>query len=243
MKTGLVSVTFRQKTPLEIISLCRKAGLDGIEWGTDVHITDAQIAKEVKAAMEGLAVISLGSYYRIGEGQDFAPVLASAVAMGAPNIRVWAGSLEPDRMTAEGRAVAVQDAKRIADMAAEKGIDVSFEYHGNTLTATHASALQLMEEIDKPNFYLYWQPIYEREQSIRLAEIEQLGQMGKLKNVHVYTWRGIERYPLALDEQPWRERLAAAAPYADAALLEFVKEDAEAQFFADAALLKQLAEK
>lgn len=240
MKTGLVSVTFRQKTPLEIISLCRQAGLDGIEWGTDVHITDARIAAEVKAAMEDLSVISLGSYYRIGEGQDFAPVLASAMALGAPNIRVWAGSLEPDQMTPEGRAAAVQDAKRIADMAAAQGIDISFEYHGNTLTATHASALQLMEEIDKANFYLYWQPIFEREQSVRLAEIEQLGQMGKLKNVHVYTWRGADRYPLSLDGQLWRERLTAAAPYANAALLEFVKDDSAAQFLEDAALLKEL---
>ena len=37
MKSGLVSVSFRQKTPLEICALCRKANLSAVEWGGDVH--------------------------------------------------------------------------------------------------------------------------------------------------------------------------------------------------------------
>ena len=33
LNTGLVSVTFRDKTPEEIISTVKQCGLEGIEWG------------------------------------------------------------------------------------------------------------------------------------------------------------------------------------------------------------------
>jgi sugar phosphate isomerase/epimerase len=36
--TALASVTFRHLTFEEIIELVRKAGLDGIEWGGDIHV-------------------------------------------------------------------------------------------------------------------------------------------------------------------------------------------------------------
>ena len=95
MKTGLTSVTFRQKSPEEIIALAKEAGLTGIEWGGDIHVPagDTKTASEIgrKTREAGLAVLSYGSYYRGDEGEDFAPVLASAKALGAPVIRIWAG--------------------------------------------------------------------------------------------------------------------------------------------------------
>ena len=38
MKTGLVSISFRKKTPLELIKASKESGLEYIEWGGDVHI-------------------------------------------------------------------------------------------------------------------------------------------------------------------------------------------------------------
>ena len=34
---GLVSISFRQHSPIEILEATRKAGLSCIEWGSDVH--------------------------------------------------------------------------------------------------------------------------------------------------------------------------------------------------------------
>ena len=50
LKTGLVSVTFRDKTPEEIISAVKQCGLDGIEWGGDVHVLpgDVSRAREIR---------------------------------------------------------------------------------------------------------------------------------------------------------------------------------------------------
>jgi sugar phosphate isomerase/epimerase len=240
MKTGLVSVTFRQLAPKEIIVLCRKAGLEGIEWGTDVHLQNPQIAAEVKAEMEDLAVLSLGSYYRIGQGENFREVLQIAKAIGAPNIRIWAGSLEAEEISPSGWQKAVLDARQAADQAAAQGMTVSFEYHRRTLTANQRSAVQLLEEIDRENLKIYWQPLDARPQQQYLSEIQQLGRMGKLLNLHLYSWRGEERYPLAHDAALWEARLQAAMPYAHAALLEFVAGDAPQQFLQDAAWLKQI---
>src|SRR6187549_164575 len=94
---GLVSVTFRQLPPREIVDLARRAELGGIEWGGDVHVPagDAGRAREVRAMTEdaGLSIVAYGSYYRAGEEDEaaFAPVLDSACALGAPAIRIWAG--------------------------------------------------------------------------------------------------------------------------------------------------------
>ena len=47
LNTGLVSVTFRDKTPEEIISTVKQCGLEGIEWGGDVHVLPALILRLV----------------------------------------------------------------------------------------------------------------------------------------------------------------------------------------------------
>ena len=59
LNTGLVSVTFRDKTPEEIISAVKQCGLEGIEWGGDVHVLpgDVSRAREIRHLTEqaGLA--------------------------------------------------------------------------------------------------------------------------------------------------------------------------------------------
>src|SRR5690554_2417803 len=98
---GLVSITFRQLSPREIVSLVKKSGLEGIEWGGDVHVPhgNLSVARDVAIMTEeeGLSVAAYGSYYRVGcEGQDDVPnfeeVLETALELKAPLIRVWAGN-------------------------------------------------------------------------------------------------------------------------------------------------------
>ena len=94
MKSGLVSVSFRQKTPLEICALCRKANLSAVEWGGDVHCPPEADAAAIRAMTldYGLEVSSYGSYYRVGQSLDaFKANLETAVKLGAPVMRVWGG--------------------------------------------------------------------------------------------------------------------------------------------------------
>ena len=69
---GLVSVTFRQLAPREIVQLAAAAGLRGIEWGGDIHVPhgDLQAARAVRdiTAAAGLQVLAYGSYFRLEPG-------------------------------------------------------------------------------------------------------------------------------------------------------------------------------
>ena len=89
---GLVSVTYRRLPAEAVARLAKDAGLACIEWGSDVHVpeTDPAGARRVgeftRAA--GLSVASYGTYYRLGQGQDFSAYLTAAEALGAPSLRL-----------------------------------------------------------------------------------------------------------------------------------------------------------
>ncbi|MDX8044574.1 TIM barrel protein [Gracilibacillus sp. S3-1-1] len=251
MKLGLCSVTFREKSPLQIIRLAKKAGLEAIEWGADVHVIpeDDQLAETIgeQTREEGLVVSSYGSYYRLadysGNEYDFTSILQTAQKLGAPAIRVWAGM----RASADADPCYVQkvieDARRIADLAADEGITVHLEYHEHTLTDTKESARKLMEKIDHPNLFLYWQPQNDVSVQERLASIELLKSW--LTNIHVFHWYSFaDRLELKQGEEEWLTYLQAinqngANRYL---LMEFVKGDDETEFLRDAQILHKWRE-
>ncbi len=245
---GLVSITFRALSPAEIVALVRQAGLRGIEWGGDIHVPHGNVARarEVRALTQeaGLTVAAYGSYYRAAAseaaGLAFASVLESAVALGAPVIRAWAGPAGSAAASPELRAQVVADLRRISALAATAGVGVAMEFHNGTLTDTGPSTLQLLAEVNHPNLSTYWQPPLDQDTAAGLADLRSL--LPRLTHVHVYHWRpgSIERLPLAEGVTRWRRflDLAATAGGDRYAMLEFVEGDAPANFLRDAATLK-----
>ena len=67
-KIGVASVTFRNKTVPEVVQTAKKAGVDYIEWGADVHVKTAEDAQKAKELCDfnGIKISSYGSYYRVG---------------------------------------------------------------------------------------------------------------------------------------------------------------------------------
>ncbi len=236
MKGGLVSVTFRPLEPRRIVELVKIAGLSGIEWGGDIHVPhgDAARAKEVAAMTRdaGLEMPSYGSYYRL-DGGDFAPVLDSALTLGAGVVRVWAGKKGSGEATDAERALVVEDAIRCADLCAKAGVKLAFEYHGGTLTDTPASAEKLLAEA--ANAYTYWQPPVGMEGETLANALR--GVAKKAVMLHVFYWKDRERLPLAEGDAKWKPLLPLATE-AKWALIEFVKDEKEEQFISDAAALK-----
>jgi sugar phosphate isomerase/epimerase len=246
---GLVSITFRPLKPEEIIPLVVKAELQSIEWGGDVHVPPGDVARAREVGRltreAGLMVAAYGSYYRLGvTGPDVVPferVLASAVGLGAPTIRVWAGNKGSADCTAEERHAIVEDALRVAEIAARSGITVSLEYHGNTLTDTRESVQSLLKELAHPNLEFLWQPTNGasfEDCATRLVEV-----LPRLRNVHVFHWwpTYLERHPLAEGEARWRTYIELVRESGRAVdfLLEFVDKDLPEQFLADAATLRR----
>lgn len=249
MKPGLVSITFRKLSPAEIIEAARKAGLEGIEWGGDVHVPHGEVAvaRDVAARTRdaGLAVTSYGSYYRFNEADvSFGAVLATAVSLGAPIIRVWAGtsgSAEAD--DAEWNRI-VAESRRIGDEAGEVGVVVCYEYHGRTLTDTNESAERLLRAVDHPNVRTFWQP--PNGQSLEYCRDGLETVLPWLEYLHCFHWHENprERRPLAEGADRWKvyvERAAAAPRGVDPrwVLLEFVPDDSVDALIRDAAVLRE----
>ncbi len=244
VKGGVASVTFRKLAPHRVIDATVRAGLEAIEWGGDVHVPpgNAAHARDMGRATRdaGLAVSSYGSYYVAGEGQEFAPVLDAAVALGAPVIRIWAGRRPSAESDAGYRSRVVCDVAATAALAHAEGVRIALELHGGTLTDELGSARNLLEEIAAPNAGTYWQP------PVGASVEDALALLGALKpwlvHLHVFHWSpGTERRPLVEGRERWRRYLhAAAAPGVHVAMLEFVRDDSEDQFMQDAAVLKEL---
>lgn len=250
IQSGLVSVTFRGLAPTEILSLAQRAGLAAVEWGGDVHVPHGDLAcaervgQQTRAA--GLRVASYGSYYRVGhpeEGLDFTTVLETALALGAPHVRVWAGRLGSAAADAAHWQRVVADARRIGALAAQAGLRVAFEFHGGTLTDSAAAAQRLLVEVAHPAVQSYWQPPQGAAHAENLAGLALVQPW--LSHLHVFHWlvsapgSPADRRPLAEGAALWPAYLRQAAQDGRerCALLEFVRGDSPEQFLQDAAAL------
>ena len=241
---GLVSITFRQLTPAQIIPLVKEAGLTAIEWGSDVHVpqTDLENARRVGEMTReaGLTVSSYGSYYRLGTGQDFLPYLDAAEALGAPIIRIWAGTKNADQVDWIAFLGMVAEAKAIARMAAERGITIAFEYHHGTLTDTGSSALSLVQAVNEPNCRLYWQPEFSKSWRTLMSDLEKVASYVEI--CHVFKWTADHtRLPLKLGFGDWVGFLNCVLAWGDKPLLlEFVPGDDPAVLTQEADALREI---
>lgn len=236
MRPGLVSVTFRQLLPDEIIARCSQSGLRAIEWGGDVHVPsgDTETAKRVARATReaDLSVSAYGSYFHLGasssKGLAFSTVLETAVALGAPIIRVWAGNRASSEADSEWRRTVAADALRCANLAAEQGIMIAYEFHSGTLTDTLESALALLEATDHPFIRTLWQPPIGSEMADNLTAIRSLAP--RLAGIHVFNWGPMgwsDRRPLAESHTLWRNYISElrSRGFRGDLLLEFVPGD------------------
>jgi len=242
---GLCSVTFRKLSVKEIIALVKKAKLKYIEWGGDIHVPhgDMQKASEVKQLMQvaELKTAAYGSYYRVGEREaelSFAAVLATAKALGAPSIRVWAGTKGSSEASESYFEDVVKDAKRIADLASQENISISFEFHRDTLTDTNEATLNLLDACNHPNIYSFWQPPHYQSQAYRAEGLKAV--LANLTNIHMFYWPepGIRR-PLREAKEEWQHYLAIAQTSLKQhpVMLEFVENDSPEAFLRDAKTL------
>jgi sugar phosphate isomerase/epimerase len=242
IRTGLVSITFRQLSPEAIIDLVAQTELEGIEWGGDIHVPHGDVARARQVRQwtsdAGLVVPSYGSYYRVNASDlPFEAVLDSAVALGAPIVRVWAGRIGSDQADRGYRQAVVAESRQIADLAQQAGVAVAYEFHGNTLTDSNASALQLLHEVAHPNVKSYWQPMNSAPESDRLTGLRAV--LPWLAHLHVFTWQDSARLPLADGTALWHKRLEIIRTTGREhfALIEFVQDNDSHTFLRDAAAL------
>jgi 3-dehydroshikimate dehydratase len=246
---GLVTVTFRQLPPREVVELARRAGLTTLEWGGDVHVPPGYLenAKTVQKLTNeaGLSMTAYGSYFRVGDDDRdvFQTVLETAMELGAPAIRIWAGRRGSATSDGEYQRRVIQDSLAVADMAKNAGVSVCYEFHEGTLTDTDESAMELLKASEDLAVRTLWQPPH--EVSVERGRESLRAMLPWLNHVHVFHWpRRGERAALADGAERWKayidvlKRNGKQCPL----LLEFVRDDDPEQLIRDAATLREWIE-
>ncbi len=252
LKTSLCSISFKEKTPEEIISLAKKAGISAIEWASDPHVPqgDTLLAKKVSdmTRAEGIEISSYGSYFRLGTGMDIVPFLESAKALGTDTIRIWAGTVPSLYLLPDARRVLVNEAKEISKRAADYGMILATECHAYTVTDTPESLLTFLDEVGEENFKTYWQALLHIPESEQFSALSNVYSSGKLTNLHIYYFNLYQnkREQILLREgyDFWLKNLTIFAndPTPRYAAIEFVQNGLPESLFADARTLTELTD-
>ncbi|KRE98419.1 hypothetical protein ASG89_05265 [Paenibacillus sp. Soil766] len=246
---GIVSVTFREQSALEILELSSQCGLKAIEWSENAHVHPGDEVGANNLYLRtidcGMKIAAYGSYFRLLANQHpeqvFRESLRAAKALRAPLIRIWAGTLPSSTADSEYAARLAKEAKQIAEIAAAEGIKVALEWHRGTLTDTNQSSMHLLEEADHANLYCLWQPTPELSINERCEGLHELAARKKLLNLHAYYWEGDTRRPFAEGIHEWSHYLSQIDSHEDRyILMEFVMGNTVEQFRSDAAALTQL---
>ena len=252
IKAGVCSVSFKQKAPKEVIELVSKTKLRGIEWIGNTHVppNDIENAKKVgeMTRTAGLEVASYGSLFRLGANDDVVPYLETACALGAKDIRIWAGAgTKPSfEYTKDERSSLIYEAISICSIARDFGITISTECHDMSLTDCAESQLRFMQEVNQDNFFTYWQEILTLSKEDQDSSLLRIHDSGKLRNIHVYQYKilpeGRERQLIKEGFGKWKKRFDklkkdTAERYA---LIEFVKNNSDEAFLDDANTLLEL---
>lgn len=225
---GLVSASFRGHTPREILIAMKEAGLEYIEWGSDIHAPqyDKQRLVEIASLQDHYKIkcSSYGTYFRLGETDIDAleEYINAAKILGTDILRLWCGSSSNKKMTDAQKTRLIDDCKRAASIAEGNGVVLCMECHKDTFTEDPYDAVSLMKELNSPNFRMYWQPFQWINESENLKIAEMISPY--TINLHVFNWKGSIRLPLDNAIESWRTYLCKF-PAPRTLLLEFMPDD------------------
>jgi 3-dehydroshikimate dehydratase len=171
-------------------------------------------------------------------------VLETAIALGAPAIRVWAGRGSSADATAGYRRHVATVIAQAADTASAQDVTINLEYHSNTLTDTAPSALKLLDEVAswRSTTRLPVRSYYQSHRATPADEALEAVQALREHLVHVHVFAldaDGRRLPLAARADLWQPLFAELATDDRTyhAQLEHVADDDPAQLRQDAATL------
>ena len=164
---GFTSVSLRSCSIEEVVSTAKKAGAEIIEWGSDVHVKTLEDAQKARKLCDenGIKINSYGTYYRTGCGDraEWEKICKAADIMGAKYIRTWLGTKGSRQTKEKDYAALLDDARNMADTAAQYGLVICHECHPNTYNDTTESSLRFLGDVQRGNVKTYYQSWYRDE--------------------------------------------------------------------------------
>ena len=227
-KLGLVSISFRQYSPEEIIKAVKDAGLCCIEWGSDVHAPCENIKRlhEIASLQKDYGIIcsSYGTYFNVekNSANELQKYIDAAKILGTKILRLWCGTKSGDKMSDEEKADLFARCRRIAEIAEENDVILCMECHQGTFIQRAEDVVNLMEAVSSPAFRMYWQPFQwiSAKESFEFAGIVA----PYVEHIHVFNWSGSEKFSLHEGIKDWCTYLTAFnKPHT--LLLEFMPDD------------------
>jgi 3-dehydroshikimate dehydratase len=169
-KAGLCTIGFSKKSIDTALDIAARAGADGVEiWGQPDHVRYPVEDVELRGIREhaealALEICALGSYFRAGATTEYARVkldarnqVRIARELGAPLIRIWAGSKARAECAETEVHRVIDDIRQFADHAGDARIRVVLERHNGSLTHGWDGVPELLEEIHHENVSLNYQ--------------------------------------------------------------------------------------
>ena len=224
---GLVSISFRPHSPEEILAAMHEAGLSVIEWGSDVHAPPHDRERLLSLVdlgrKYGVSVCSYGTYFRLGATplSELPDYIAAAKLLGTRILRLWCGSKSGADMTEEERDDLITVCREAAAIAERSDAILCMECHKGTFTERVEDSLYLMRAVSSPAFRMYYQPHQWKTQEENLAMARALAPYTEV--LHVFQWKGSDRFSLADGAEEWRTYLSAFD--GQPLLLEFMPDD------------------
>lgn len=209
---GLVSISFRDHTPRQILEAMKNAGLFYVEWGSDVHapFCDTERLHEIADMQKeyGIVCSSYGTYFRLGQTplNELESYIAAAKILKTDILRLWCGTKSGADMTCEEKENLFAQCRQAAEIAKLHGVTLCMECHQKTFTERTEDSLELMHTIKSPNFLMYWQPNQFRTEEENIYSANILAPYTKI--IHVFNWEGMEKYPLGDAIEIWKRYLS-----------------------------------
>ncbi len=211
-RIGVCSVSFRQLPFEEVVKITAAAGLEAIEWGSDVHAPadDRErlfaIAKAQREA--GLYCSSYGTYFRVGEHspEELSSYIDAAEILGTKMLRIWCGKKNYEDMTEEEREYIREECRKCAEIAERRSVTLSIECHPNSFTNSAEGALNLMSSVGSPSLRMYWQ------QNTSVGDEGNFDYAEKLSayttNIHVFYYENKQKLLLKDGISKWKQYLS-----------------------------------
>lgn len=238
---GLCSISFRKYTPEEILQAMKEAELSVIEWGSDVHCPP-EAAQEIAELQNRYSIKcgSYGTYFRLGNTPicELEQYIKAAKTLGTNVLRLWCGDKNSQDYTESEKEALFAACKAAAGIAETEGVILCMECHNNTYTNTKESALELMQTVNSSAFRMYWQPNQDQTEEENLAYAKLISS--HTVHIHVFNWKGKEKYPLSEAMGIWRKYLSCFDGEKNL-LLEFMPDDKIESLNGEAEALKEIA--
>lgn len=241
-KLGLCSVTFRKKTVQEIVDIAKKAGVEYIEWGGDIHVKTIEEAKKAKELCKdnNIKISSYGSYFNCAEYDEskWTEICQITKEMGANSVRIWLGKKDSEKTSEQEYKTLLENTKKLCEIAEEYSLLVCPECHDNTFNNNTDAFLKIQRDINKDNFKTYFQSRYFRME-YDLDRIDRTFDF--MENVHVSYRDLVKEQLFRKKDKNYIDTLLKKLReknFKGIVMVEFVINDSEKSFYADIEKLK-----